>query len=159
MYREQQRMAIRLASLDAMKDEETGMVIPNSLWTNIGKLQSNTQYMRSVQDMVDIAGGLIATMPSPEDYAHKEIGPKLAKYLAGRAGMSVEERMSLFRLIRELTGSMGGVMGTAMIHAEGSIAASLIALAREYDYGSSKALVSLILGRGGATGPKPKPGS
>ena len=159
MYREQQRMAIRLASLDAMKDEETGMVIPNSLWTNIGKLQSNTQYMRSVQDMVDIAGGLIATMPSPEDYAHKEIGPKLAKYLAGRAGMSVEERKCLFRLIRELTGSMGGVMGTAMIHAEGSIAASLIALAREYDYGSSKALVSLILGRGGATGPKPKPGS
>ena len=159
MYREQQRMAIRLASLDAVKDERTGMVVPNSLWTNIGKLQSNTQYLSSVQDMVDIAGGLIATMPSPQDYAHKEIGPKLAKYLAGKAGMPVEERMDLFRLIRELTGSMGGVMGTAMIHAEGSIAASLIALAREYDFRSSKALISSILERGGAHDRKPEQGA
>ena len=157
MYREQQRMAIRLASLDAVKDERTGMVVPNSLWTNIGKLQSNTQYMSSVQDMVDIAGGLTATMPSPEDYAHEEIGPMMAKYLAGKAGMSVDERMNLFRLIRELTGSMGGVMGTAMVHAEGSIAASLIALAREYDFRSSKALISRIIERGTAQDGKEKP--
>ena len=157
MYREQQRMAIRLASLDAVKDERTGMVVANSLWTNIGKLHSNTQYMSSVQDMVDIAGGLTATMPSPEDYAHEEIGPMMAKYLAGKAGMSVDERMNLFRLIRELTGSMGGVMGTAMVHAEGSIAASLIALAREYDFRSSKALISRIIERGTAQDGKEKP--
>ena len=148
MYREQQRMAIRLAAQDAVKDAPTGIVIPNSLWTNIGKLQSNSQYMGSVQDMIDIAGGLIATLPSPEDYAHKKVGPLMAKYLAGKAGMPVEERMDLFRLIRELTGSMGGVLGPAMIHAEGSIAASLIALAREYDFGSSKALISAIFEHG-----------
>ena len=148
MYREQSRMAIRLAALDAVKDERTGIVYPNSLWANIGKLQSNTQFMSSVQNLVDIAGGLISTMPSPEDYARKDIGPLMRKYLAGNAKMSAEERMNLFRLIRELTGAMGGVLGPAMIHAEGSIAASLIALSREYDFGASKALVRGIMKKG-----------
>jgi len=150
MYREQSRMAIRLAALDAVKDEMTGIVYPNSLWANIGKLQSNTQYMSSVQNLVDIAGGLISTMPSPEDYARKDIGPLMKKYLAGNAKMSAEERMHLFRLIRELTGTMGGVLGPAMIHAEGSIAASLIALSREYDFGSSRALIRDIIRKGAA---------
>ena len=148
MYREQSRMAIRLAALDAVKDELTGIVYPNSLWANIGKLQSNTQFMGSVQNMIDIAGGLISTMPSPEDYARKDIGPLMKKYLAGNAKMSAEERMNLFRLIRELTGAMGGVLGPAMIHAEGSIAASLIALSREYDYGTSKAFIRDIMQKG-----------
>lgn len=159
MYREQSRMAIRLAALDAVKDELTGIAIPNSLWTNVGKLQSNTQYMSSVQSLIDIAGGLISTMPSPEDCAREDIGPLMRKYLVGDAKMPVEERMNLFRLIRELTGSMGGLLGPAMIHAEGSIAASLIALAREYDFNSSKALISMILerGAGGARKRKPSP--
>ena len=148
MYREQSRMAIRLAALDAVKDDLTGIVYPNSLWANIGKLQSNTQFMSSVQNMVDIAGGLISTMPSPQDYARKDIGPMMKKYLAGNARMSVEERMNLFRLIRELTGTMGGVLGPAMVHAEGSIAASLIALSREYDFGSSKALIRDVMRKG-----------
>ena len=157
MYREQSRMAIRLAALDAAKDELTGLVYPNSLWANIGKLQSNTQYMSSVQNMVDIAGGLISTMPSPEDYSRKDIGPLMKKYLAGNAKMSAEERMNLFRLIRELTGTMGGVLGPAMVHAEGSIAASLIALSREYDFGSSKALIREIMRKGAGTGTAKKP--
>lgn len=148
MYREQSRMAIRLAALDAVKDELTGIVYPNSLWANIGKLQSNTQFMSSVQNMVDIAGGLISTMPSPEDYGRQDIGPLMKKYLAGNVKMSAEERMNLFRLIRELIGAMGGVLGPAMIHAEGSITASLIALSREYDFGSSKALIRDIMQKG-----------
>jgi aromatic ring hydroxylase len=152
MYREQSRMAIRLAALDAVKDGPTGIMYPNSLWANIGKLQSNTQYMSSVQNMVDIAGGLISTMPSPEDYSRKNIGPIMKKYLAGNAKTSVEERMNLFRLIRELTGTMGGVLGPAMVHAEGSIAASLIALSREYDYSSSKALIRDIMRKGAGKG-------
>lgn len=156
MYREQSRMAIRLAALDAVKDAMTGIVYPNSLWANIGKLQSNTQYMSSVQNLVDIAGGLISTMPSPEDYARKDIGPLMKKYLAGNAKMSAEERMNLFRLIRELTGTMGGVLGPAMVHAEGSIAASLIALSREYDFGRSKALIRDVMQKGAGKGNREK---
>jgi len=157
MYREQSRMAIRLAALDAFKDDLTGIVYPNSLWANIGKLQSNTQYMSSVQNMVDIAGGLISTMPSPEDYARKDIGPMMKKYLAGNAKMSVVERMNLFRLIRELTGTMGGVLAPAMVHAEGSIAASLIALSREYDFVSSKALIRDVMRKGAGKDTARKP--
>jgi len=158
MYREQSRMAIRLAALDAIKDGLTGIVYPNSLWVNIGKLQSNTQFMSSVQNMIDIAGGLISTMPSPEDYTQKDIGPLMKKYLTGNAKMSAEERMNLFRLIRELIGAMGGLLSPAMIHAEGSVAASLIALSREYDFGTSKALIRDIIqeGTGKDTARKPR---
>jgi len=44
----------------------------------------------------DIAGGLVVTMPSEKDFRHPEVGPLLKKYLVGRKGVDVENRMRIF---------------------------------------------------------------
>lgn len=145
MYRELQRMSLKAAAFEAVNDEATGLAIPSTLYTNIGKLYSNTAYLQAIQALIDIAGGLVATAPSPEDYSNKDLKPYIDKYLAAKAGKPADERFKLFLLIREITGLMGSLLNTTMIHAEGSIEASIIALNREYDYRSAKALVGTIL--------------
>ena len=51
----------------------------------------------------DIAGGLVVTLPSEKDFRHPEAGPLLKKYLAGRKGVDVENRMRILRLIENMT--------------------------------------------------------
>ena len=41
----------------------------------------------------DLAGGLMVTMPSEQDFRNEETGPLLKKYLQGRADVSTEARM------------------------------------------------------------------
>src|SRR5690606_29469102 len=51
----------------------------------------------------DLAGGLLATLPSEPDFNNQDIGPLLAKYLRGRDGVSAEMRARALRLIENLT--------------------------------------------------------
>ncbi|MBQ3132502.1 MAG: 4-hydroxybutyryl-CoA dehydratase, partial [Clostridia bacterium] len=65
----------------------------------------------------DIAGGIIATMPSESDLRNPEIGPWVEKYLKGVDGVSTENRMRVGRLLEMMTG------GTALVesmHGAGS---------------------------------------
>lgn len=52
----------------------------------------------------------------------------------------------MFNLLRELLSSFGALFTTVMIHAEGSIEASVIELYRSYDYTGSKKLVEYAAG-------------
>lgn len=51
----------------------------------------------------DIAGGLVVTLPSEKDFRHPVAGPLLKKYLKGRKGADVENRMRILRLIENMT--------------------------------------------------------
>ena len=51
----------------------------------------------------DIAGGLMVTMPSEQDFRHPELGKVIDKYLRGVADVSTECRMRILRLIENLT--------------------------------------------------------
>ncbi|HEX7208985.1 MAG TPA: 4-hydroxyphenylacetate 3-hydroxylase N-terminal domain-containing protein, partial [Nitrososphaeraceae archaeon] len=51
----------------------------------------------------DIAGGLMVTMPSEQDFRSPEAGPLLEKYLKGRKGVSTENRVRILRLIENMT--------------------------------------------------------
>jgi len=51
----------------------------------------------------DIAGGLMVTLPSEKDFRHPEAGPMLRKYLVGRKGVDIENRMRILRLIENMT--------------------------------------------------------
>jgi len=57
----------------------------------------------------DIAGGLLATLPSEKDYRHPQLGKYIDKYLKGVPHIPTEHRMRLFRLIEAITG------GTAVV--------------------------------------------
>ena len=47
----------------------------------------------------DIAGGLMVTLPSEAEFRSPETGPLLKKYLKGRKGVDVENKMRVLRFI------------------------------------------------------------
>jgi 4-hydroxybutyryl-CoA dehydratase/vinylacetyl-CoA-Delta-isomerase len=79
----------------------------------------------------DIAGGLVATMPSEADYRNEEIGPLLEKYLKGRADVPAEHRIRIMRLIENMTLGRNAVgYLTESMHGAGSPQAQRIQIYR-----------------------------
>ena len=80
----------------------------------------------------DIAGGLVVTMPSEQDFRNPETGPLLKKYLAGRKGVDVENRMRILRLIENMTLGRNAVgYLTESMHGAGSPQAQRIQIQRQ----------------------------
>ena len=79
----------------------------------------------------DIAGGLVATMPSEADYRHEELGALLQKYLQGRADVPTEHRMRIMRLVENMTLGRNAVgYLTESLHGAGSPQAQRIQIYR-----------------------------
>ena len=80
----------------------------------------------------DIAGGLMVTMPSEQDFRSPEAGPLLEKYLKGRKGVSTENRVRILRLIENMTLGRNAVgYLTESMHGAGSPQAQRIQIARQ----------------------------
>ncbi len=95
----------------------------------------------------DIAGGLVVTMPSEKDFKHPEAGPLLKKYLAGRKGVDVENRMRIFRLIENMTMGRNAVgYLTESMHGAGSPQAQRIQIARQMQLGYKRQLAKNLAG-------------
>ena len=93
----------------------------------------------------DIAGGIIATMPSESDLRNPEIGKWVEKYLKGVAGVSTADRMRVGRLLENMTG------GTALVeamHGAGSPQAQRVMYAKLTDLESKKKFAANIAGVG-----------
>jgi len=84
----------------------------------------------------DIAGGLMVTLPSEKDFRNPETGPLLKKYLRGRKGVDVENRMKVLRLIENMTMGRNAVgYLTESMHGAGSPQAQRIQIARQMQLG------------------------
>ncbi|NON61364.1 4-hydroxyphenylacetate 3-hydroxylase N-terminal domain-containing protein, partial [Acidianus sp. RZ1] len=128
--------AVNLVMLDEV-------ALPNPTFTNVGKLYSNVHFHDIIKDVIDVAGGIISTLPSQEDLQGSE-GSNIVKYLRG--SVDGKERANILRMVKELaSSSFTGYMLTTMIHAEGSIEASKLELFRSYDYSEAEGLVKKIL--------------
>ncbi|ADY00892.1 Vinylacetyl-CoA Delta-isomerase [Vulcanisaeta moutnovskia 768-28] len=144
MYKEILSMGAMAAALEPWIDE--GIAIPNPVYTNVSKLYANAHFIDVVHGLIDIAGGLIATMPSHDDYVNLEERQYISKYLRG--AVDGDTRYKIMSLVRELGAShLMGYLLTAMIHAEGSEAASKIGMLREYNYKEAEELINKILSK------------
>lgn len=95
----------------------------------------------------DIAGGLVVTLPSEKDFRHPEAGPLLRKYLAGRKGADVENRMRMLRLIENMTLGRNAVgYLTESMHGAGSPQAQRIQMQRQMQVGYKKDLARRLAG-------------
>jgi len=95
----------------------------------------------------DIAGGLVVTMPSEKDFRHPEAGPLLKKYLVGRKGVDVENRIRIFRLIENMTMGRNAVgYLTESMHGAGSPQAQRIQIARQMQLGYKRQLAKNLAG-------------
>ncbi len=142
VYKEIMRMSA-LAAADAPLFQE-GFAVPNPLYTNLGKLYSNQNFASVLEALVDLAGGIAATLPSRADFENPDEHGMLQKYLAGAEG--ADRRVEVLRLAKELgVSTFAGYMLTLMVHAEGSVEASKLALLRDYDLGEAERLAEGIL--------------
>jgi 4-hydroxybutyryl-CoA dehydratase/vinylacetyl-CoA-Delta-isomerase len=95
----------------------SGAFYPDPLLANCTK-QNVTRHVYEISRLAhDVAGGIMATMPSEQDLSSQEVGKYVRKYMAGVEGVSAEARIRVLRLIENMTA------GTALVesmHGAGS---------------------------------------
>ncbi len=105
----------------------------------------------------DIAGGLMVTLPSEKDLRSPETGPILRKYLRGRKGVDVEDRMRILRLIENMTLGRNAVgYLTESMHGAGSPQAQRIQIARQMQLEYKKQLAKNLANVKDNTPPSPE---
>lgn len=123
-----------------------GIAVPGVTLTNIAKHHFARNYHTMVQNLQDIAGGLLVTAPSRGDWKNEATRPYLDHYLGGVEGVSGEKRIRAMKLIRDIAASaFGGYQEILSIHAEGSLAAQRITILRDYDVGRCVAIAKSYL--------------
>ena len=129
------------------RERPPGIVVPDALVTNMAKWHFAHNYHHAVQHVQDIAGGLLVTGPGAEDVESPAIGPLIERYYGGRAGVSARERLAAINFVKDLTSSdYGGYQEVLAIHAEGSLEAEKLMIARAYDGQRTVELVKRMLG-------------
>jgi len=81
-----------------------GVWVPGGAGLRAFHLQSGKVYSRFVEIVQTLAAGGFFYAPSEADLANPEIRPHIDKYVRGRAGVSAEERIALFKLAWDVTG-------------------------------------------------------
>jgi aromatic ring hydroxylase len=131
-YAETVRGLAHLAAERFGVDESTGIAYPDPLTTNLAKWQFARGYAEAVEQVIDIAGGLLVTGPAGADWRSDEVRPYLEKYLA--AAVPAAERLALMNLASDLLArEYAGYQAVLAIHAEGSLEAEKLMIARAYD--------------------------
>lgn len=144
-YAEIQKICGKMAAIESSMEPKTGLAVPNPIYTNIGKLFSNSGHFEARQAMIDTAGGLAITAPSGEDFLNDELKQDIDKYLAGH-NVSGINRFKLYMLVREAVGLHAGLEDVGELHAEGSILPSVLELSRSYKYDEVKQYVKNFAG-------------
>jgi 4-hydroxybutyryl-CoA dehydratase/vinylacetyl-CoA-Delta-isomerase len=128
----------------------SGTYAIDRLLANVTKLNVTRFPYEIARIAQDIAGGLLVTLPSEQDFAHPEVGPLLRKYLVGAAEYPVEWRQRLLRLIENISLGAGGVgYLVESLHGAGSPMAQRIMLARLADLEAKEACALKIAGLAG----------
>ena len=95
----------------------------------------------------DLAGGLLVTMPSEQDFKHPKVGPILNKYLAAKTDVPASDRQKILRFIENLTMGCAAVgYLTESMHGAGSPQAQRIMIARQVDLEHRKELAEKLCG-------------
>jgi 4-hydroxybutyryl-CoA dehydratase/vinylacetyl-CoA-Delta-isomerase len=92
---------------------------------------------------LDIAGGLVATLPSERDLKSPEIGKYVEKYLKGLATVPTENRVRMMRLIENMVFGAGMVES---LHGAGSPQAQRITILRQAELEAKKKLSKDLAG-------------
>jgi 4-hydroxybutyryl-CoA dehydratase/vinylacetyl-CoA-Delta-isomerase len=94
--------------------------------------------------LIDITGGYVADLPSDRDFNNPEVGGLLKKYLQGAAGVPVEKRIKMLRLVEKL--AMESADSISDIHGGGSPAAHRLTILRESDLSYRKNIAKRLAG-------------
>jgi 4-hydroxybutyryl-CoA dehydratase/vinylacetyl-CoA-Delta-isomerase len=121
----------------------SGTYFVNPLLANATKQNVTRFPFEMARLAMDIAGGLIATLPSEKDLKDPVLGKYVEKYLRGKADVPTEQRIRMIRLIENM------VLGVGMVesmHGAGSPQAQRITILRHADLEAKKKLSRTLAG-------------
>ncbi|SMH28972.1 4-hydroxyphenylacetate 3-hydroxylase family protein [Azospirillum agricola] len=136
------------ASVYCTKDP-SGTVIPEAVFSNIGKLLLATRIYDMHRIAHYVSGGLIVALPGPDEDHNPETKGSLAAVLGGRTDIPMEQRLEVSRFIEDLTVSnQAGWYSVISLHGGGSPEAMKREIWRNYPVMEKVALVESLLDRG-----------
>ena len=131
------------ASVEAT-ETPSGIYNVDPVLSNTSKLYEGKELAEVYRMMIEIAGGMVADIPSDRDFANPEIGPLLKKYLKGADGVSTEDRVRIFRLIEKLAFESRDIVSN--IHGGGSPETHRMTILRNSDIDAKKKLAKKLAG-------------
>jgi 4-hydroxybutyryl-CoA dehydratase / vinylacetyl-CoA-Delta-isomerase len=137
------------ASVYGKPDEHSRTFMPDPVFSNVGKLLLATQIYDMHRIAHYVSGGLVVTLPGPDEDHNPETGAKLADVLQASPEVPYDKRIQTARFIEDLTaGYQGGWYSLISLHGGGSPAAMKQEIWRHYPVGSKVELVERLLERG-----------
>ena len=131
------------ASVEA-EPTESGIYMVDPVLSNTSKLYEGKELHEAIRLMIEIAGGMVADLPSEKDMENPDIGPLLKKYLKGAENVPTEDRMRLFRFIEKLAFESRDIVSN--IHGAGSPETHRMTVLRHADIESKKKLAKNLAG-------------
>jgi len=131
-YTETTKALAKAALMEPENFGGSGLYAANCLTSNMAKLYFASNFHEFIREIQDIAGGLVVTQPTYQDWQHGELRPYLERYMGGAGDYGAEERLKLMSMLHHLVGSgFAGWHEVCTIHAEGSFAAQKMMLGIE----------------------------
>jgi len=126
-----------------------GNVTPEPVFGNIGKLLLSTQIYDMHRLAHHVSGGLIVTLPGPDEDHNPATAGRLSEVLTARSDIPYEKRIEVARFVEDLTASyQAGWYSLISLHGGGSPDAMKTEIYRNYPIGNKVDLVERLLDRG-----------
>ncbi|MFX1284009.1 MAG: 4-hydroxyphenylacetate 3-hydroxylase family protein [Promethearchaeota archaeon] len=139
--------AAGIASAYKATKDESGTMIPDPVFCNVGRKHAGKNYYHELETLADLAGGLPATLPYEKDFFNDTTGPFLQKYIKRKEDVSAENVYRLYRTLSDtLCSGIGGVAAVAGIHGGGSPVMEDIAILKQYDIDERKKIAKYLSG-------------
>ena len=128
--------------------DPSGVAVPDEVFANVGKLLLSTQIYDMQRLAHHLSGGLVVSLPGPEEDHNPVTAGRLSELLAGRSDVPYAKRIEVARLIEDLTASyQGGWYSVISLHGGGSPEAMALEIWRRYPLGDKVDLVERLLER------------
>ena len=130
-------------------DARAGVAVPEPVFANIGKLLLATQIYDMHRIAHHVSGGLIVTLPGPDEDHNPATAGRLSEVLSARSDIPYEKRIEVARFVEDLTASyQAGWYSVISLHGGGSPEAMKMEIWRNYPLGNKVDLVERLLERG-----------
>ncbi len=131
------------------QQDPAGLVMPDAVFSNIGKLLLANKIYDMHRLAHYVSGGMIVALPGPDEDHNPETAASLAAVLGGRQDIPADKRLEVSRFIEDLTAShQGGWYSVISLHGGGSPEAMKREIWRNYPTYEKRELVERLLDRG-----------
>ncbi|HTO54826.1 MAG TPA: 4-hydroxyphenylacetate 3-hydroxylase C-terminal domain-containing protein [Myxococcota bacterium] len=133
------------AAISSARTGAAGVCLPDESFVYATLHHATHLYHEMVAYLHDAAGGLVITCPSVADYENAEVGSYVEKYVRTMDGVSGNDRMRVFHLIRDLTAdAYGGWLKVSSQSVAGGMHAQRLAAHAHYDLDRARARVRQV---------------